>query len=292
MDGVNQQLKKEADAAKSEQLTATEQLSKGEQCDLLTEHYDQLIGREKCKYEQLSAELEARSESVNGLTSEVNRLRESSQSEIAVLNEKLCGLELVAAKVSSLTQQLEEAINSEAQGRQEISKLNRIIEDLKRETNQQIEAMCQEREEFAGRVKRHDEERAKEFEIQLELMAAQRSEFEDEAIRCRQKVQDAQEDVRIAERRIASVTQDLRRQLRCERRRADKLQERLGELVADGSSVSLTAKNDANNTSVDTDNCSVSSWSLMSGQNETNCNGNRPSTVFIKQIESICNQRI
>ena len=61
-------------------------------------------------------------------------------------------------------------------------------------------------------------EKEKQYEIQLELSAAQRTEFEEEAARARQEAQDAVEDVRIAERRVASVTQDLRRQLRAERR--------------------------------------------------------------------------
>ena len=58
----------------------------------------------------------------------------------------------------------------------------------------------------------------KEYEIQLELTAAQRAEFEVEAAQARQEARDALEDARIADRRIASVTHDLRRQLRAERR--------------------------------------------------------------------------
>lgn len=108
-------------------------------------------------------------------------------------------------------------------------------------------------------------EEVKQYEIQIELAAAQRAEFEDEATRARQEAQDAQEDVRIAERRILSVTADLRRQLRGERRRADKLQERLRDVVSDSSNPLPKADN-----SIDQDNCSVSSWSLMSGQNEGN----------------------
>ena len=97
------------------------------------------------------------------------------------------------------------------------------------------------------------------------MASAQRAEFEEDAARARQEAQDAQEDVRIAERRILTVTADLRRQLRGERRRADKLQERLRDVTSDASNPLTKAE-----TSVDHDNCSVSSWSLMSGQNEGN----------------------
>lgn len=114
----------------------------------------------------------------------------------------------------------------------------------------------------------------KQYEIQIELAAAQRAEFEDEANRARQEVQDAQEDVRIAERRILTITADLRRQLRGERRRADKLQERLRDVVSDASHPLPKA-----DSSMDHDNCSVSSWSLMSGQNEGNASAT-PSSPF------------
>ena len=127
-------------------------------------------------------------------------------------------------------------------------------------------------------------EEMKQYEIQIELAGAQRAEFEDEATRARQEAQDAQEDVRISERRILSVTADLRRQLRGERRRADKLQERLRDVASDANNT--LPKADA---SMDHDNCSVSSWSLMSGQNEGNASAT-PSSPFpptVKQIHSL-----
>ena len=109
----------------------------------------------------------------------------------------------------------------------------------------------------------------KQCEIQVELVSAQKIEFEEAAGRYRQEAQDAVEDVRIAERRITSITADLRRQLRGERRRADKLQERLRDFVSGDSSFQMQPAKFAD-TSIEQDNCSVSSWSLMSGQNEAN----------------------
>lgn len=119
----------------------------------------------------------------------------------------------------------------------------------------------------------------KQYEIQVELAAAQRAEFEDEAAKARQEREDAIEDVRIAERRRLADTADLRRQLRGERRRADKLQERLRDFIAGDSAQSMPAGQllQKSECSVEPDNCSVSSWSLMSGQNEAG-NGNNPAT--------------
>lgn len=119
-------------------------------------------------------------------------------------------------------------------------------------------------------------EEIKQLEIQIELISAQRTEFEEEVTRARQQRDDSLEDVRIAERRRLTDTADLRRQLRSERRRADKLQERLRDYISETSDPSLLPKAE---TSVDHDNCSVSSWSLMSGQNEAN-NSATPSSPF------------
>lgn len=127
----------------------------------------------------------------------------------------------------------------------------------------------------------HSEE-IKQFDIQVELTAAQRTEFEEEAARARQEREDALEDVRIAERRRLTDTADLRRQLRGERRRADKLQERLRDFISETSDPSLPKAE----TSIDHDNCSVSSWSLMSGQNETN-NSATPSSPFPPTVRKI-----
>ena len=130
-------------------------------------------------------------------------------------------------------------------------------------------------------------EEIKQYEIQVELAAAQRAEFEDEAAKARQEKEDALEDVRIAERKRLTDTADLRRQLRGERKRADKLQERLRDFIAVGDVTNASSSSVSNNHSkasngvdssfVDPDNCSVSSWSLMSGQNEAG-NGNTPVT--------------
>ena len=127
-------------------------------------------------------------------------------------------------------------------------------------------------------------EEVKQYEIQVELAAAQRAEFEEGAAQARQEAQDALEDVRIAERRIKSVTLDLRRQLRGERRRADKLQERLRDVISDASNPMPKA-----DTSIDHDNCSVSSWSLMSGQNEGHASAT-PSSPFPPTVKEYQNQ--
>ena len=123
----------------------------------------------------------------------------------------------------------------------------------------------------------------KELEIQVELASAQRSEFEDEAVKARQEREDALEDVRIADRKRLTDTADLRRQLRGERKRADKLQERLRDFIAGSDSNALASPSGGHQqlpSSGEHDNCSVSSWSLMSGQNESVNNPATPSSPY------------
>lgn len=134
-------------------------------------------------------------------------------------------------------------------------------------------------------------EEMKQCEIQVELISAQKSEFEEAAARYRQEAQDATEDVRIAERRITSITADLRRQLRGERRRADKLQERLRDFVSGDSSFQVQSAKSAD-VSIEQDNCSVSSWSLMSGQNEANNAPVQSSSPYPTTVSSNVNEII
>jgi uncharacterized phage infection (PIP) family protein YhgE len=207
-----------------------------------------------------------------------------------------------ADKVEPLTQQLESNVEEKNAINDEFNQLKEKIEEMKHSFQQEIsqlqeghkmEIERQSKISFEYFISRHlslhnciagaiHSEEMKQYEIQIELAAAQRAEFEDEAIRARQEAQDAQEDVRISERRILSVTADLRRQLRGERRRADKLQERLRDVASDNSNT--LPKADA---SLDHDNCSVSSWSLMSGQNDASATPSSPFPPTVKSTNSI-----
>ncbi|XP_057370386.1 GRIP1-associated protein 1-like [Daphnia carinata] len=239
------------------------------QCDLSRELYEKLLSEEKQRFELLNEQFCVKVNQMTDLTATLNEMRASFDAQVMCLKKEISLLQIEAEKVGPLTEQLENSSIEKNTLCNEINQLKDHVDHLKHSCQQEISQLHEaHRIEMDTQKTLHAEE-VKQYEIQVELAAAQRAEFEDEAARARQEAQDAQEDVRIAERRILSVTADLRRQLRGERRRADKLQERLRDVVSDASTSLPKA-----DVSIDHDNCSVSSWSLMSGQND----GNAPAT--------------
>ncbi|XP_046449997.1 GRIP1-associated protein 1-like [Daphnia pulex] len=241
------------------------------QCDLSTEFYEKLLFEEKQRFDLLNEELCLKTSQITELTTSLNETKSNLDAEVNGLKRNISILQMEADKVEHLTQQLKSNVEEKNAINDEFNQLKEKIEEMKHSFQQEISQLLESHKMEIERQRAIHSEEMKQYEIQIELAAAQRAEFEDEAIRARQEAQDAQEDVRISERRILSVTADLRRQLRGERRRADKLQERLRDVASDNSST--LPKADA---SLDHDNCSVSSWSLMSGQNDASATPSSP----------------
>ncbi|XP_046643034.1 GRIP1-associated protein 1-like [Daphnia pulicaria] len=241
------------------------------QCDLSTEFYEKLLFEEKQRFDLLNEELCLKTSQITELTTTLNETKSNLDAEVNGLKRNISILQMEADKVEPLTQQLESNVEEKNAINDEFNQLKEKIEEMKHSFQQEISQLQEGHKMEIERQRAIHSEEMKQYEIQIELAAAQRAEFEDEAIRARQEAQDAQEDVRISERRILSVTADLRRQLRGERRRADKLQERLRDVASDNSNT--LPKADA---SLDHDNCSVSSWSLMSGQNDASATPSSP----------------
>ncbi|KAA0193726.1 hypothetical protein HAZT_HAZT001148 [Hyalella azteca] len=135
---------------------------------------------------------------------------------------------------------------------------------------------------------RHLEEQAanqkQAFTTELEISSIQRQELEDKIADLQKQVtlwvlgkerisrrvnasfvfevNDAREDRVIHERRGASLLKDLKKQLSAERRRADKLQDKLAQVLADPS---LIAGFSSSVSDAGDDVSSVSSWSMVSG---------------------------
>ncbi|EFX77167.1 hypothetical protein DAPPUDRAFT_225784 [Daphnia pulex] len=241
------------------------------QCDLSTEFYEKILFKEKQRFDLLNEELCLKTSQITELTTTLNETKSNLDAEVNGLKRNISILQMEADKVEPLTQQLESNVEEKNAINDEFNQLKEKIEEMKHSFQQEISQLQEAHKMEIDRQRAIHSEEMKQYEIQIELAAAQRAEFEDEAIRARQEAQDAQEDVRISERRILSVTADLRRQLRGERRRADKLQERLRDVASDNSSTLPKAE-----ASLDHDNCSVSSWSLMSGQNDASATPSSP----------------
>merc|ERR1719507_2582528 len=105
-----------------------------------------------------------------------------------------------------------------------------------------------------------------DLETQLELASVQKEEVEEMVKRLQQEARDGVEEKKIGERKSVAMVKDLKRQLQAERRKAEKLQERLQEWAEAETNVSEHTTPGSGAGHLDPDRSSISSWSLMTGQ--------------------------
>lgn len=96
--------------------------------------------------------------------------------------------------------------------------------------------------------------------MQLELAGVQKEESDEMVKKLQQEAKDGVEDRKISERKGHSMVKDLKRQLQAEKKRTERLQERLREWAETTSNMS-----DPPSQPLEADRSSTSSWSLMSG---------------------------
>ncbi|XP_037071783.1 GRIP1-associated protein 1-like [Pollicipes pollicipes] len=174
----------------------------------------------------------------------------------------------------------QESLESERRLRldQERRLAEREREHAARLQRQEQEA-AEERQERTRMEEAHSE-RVKDLTMQLEITSAQLAEFKEKAAALRQEVKDSVDEKRIHERKGASVIKDLRRQLAQERRRADKLQQALQDAPLADKPAELSPPPPP-----ESDVQSVSSWSLMSGENGApSANGSGDSPVDTETV--------
>ncbi|XP_061299198.1 GRIP1-associated protein 1 isoform X3 [Pezoporus flaviventris] len=141
-------------------------------------------------------------------------------------------------RIQQLQQELEAAAKAcveEREGlRQRLSEAEAAWEESERR-RQQTQEQLEQREQEQAAAKQHRVElegRVGELQVALGNAERQRELQEAEGQALRQELKDVQDGQRILEKKGSAALKDLKRQLQLERRRADRLQERLQELLA------------------------------------------------------------
>ncbi|GFT42349.1 GRIP1-associated protein 1 [Nephila pilipes] len=105
-----------------------------------------------------------------------------------------------------------------------------------------------------------------DLNVQLEVLKAEKTEFEEKVKLLQQEAKDSVGDRKIQEKKGLAMVKDLKRQLQVERNRAEKLQERLQEVLNDQNrSVDEILQSSSAFEKPKGDASSISSWSYVSG---------------------------
>ena len=230
---------------------------------------------------EIQKKMEEQQEQATEFTAALNKMseekcKETSQLEIRIhsLDDSIKDLEQWPKKYKELESNLEQL----KLDKEDIEHQNKVLEleISKKETEcfKKIEDLIREHEEVKYRKDMELENFNREYEMKLELLNVQKCEFEESVSKLKQEIKDSLEDRKISEKKGHSLVKDLKRQLQQERGKNEKLQEKMKECFETNSNVSEPSRDN------DGDRTSVSSWSLMSGQNDRASTPNLVSSPF------------
>ncbi|XP_052781589.1 GRIP1-associated protein 1-like [Mya arenaria] len=217
-------------------------------------HREQLLAQEN-QYESQVSALQARLETERGKVGELEKLRpvvDEQNTRIASLEEKNGWLERRLKETEgSLDQTLDE---NEAKLLDVTAQHEEEVADLKSQHSTELEQTTCSFQEQIQTLKETEESQMKKIDT-----------LEKEVKRLKQELKDGVNEKKVHEKKGQSMLKDLKKQLHAERKRGEKLQERLQEVLSNGSHnksiEDLLRSPDTLSDSWREDQSSISSWS-------------------------------
>ena len=194
---------------------------------------------------------------------------------IALFEEQISGMksesESTADRLQEARDEAERCKKSEAESRRalagakaEAQELKASLEGVQCGLEERLQRAEESHRDEVSILKQESEMVARDLRTQLEISNAQRAEFEESIAHLDQEMRDRQEDLRIGEKKNSALLKDLKRQLRQEKQTNEKLQEKIKVYGFSGGE----AANSEPKSEIEADRSSISSWSMMSGNND------------------------
>lgn len=201
---------------------------------------------------------------------------------------KLASLENVNEKMQSFEMSLEEKEEKISKLTQKLDKARVKQELVQVQQEEMIDTQQKQFEENLESILRDHHGKIKELEAKLQRLALEKEILNEKVILLEQDVKDKMEQVNASDRKHVHVLKDLKRQLQNEKKRADRLQERMQEFLSDVSHNKSTGSEDVKCLDVSKDRSngetgSVSSWSFVTGNHK---DADRHSNTGDKDSES------
>ncbi|XP_061914147.1 GRIP1-associated protein 1 isoform X2 [Entelurus aequoreus] len=220
--------------------------------DLKLQHEKEVLGV-RARYEK----------ELRGLHEEKNRSEEEIRQQLRDEKARSKDLESLLVKVEELHAQLQSMEGTKGWLEQQLNEAQENMERLTAEHQQAVKVL-QDQHTLGLQAKQVEVE---EVHQQLLEVQKQRDQHDEAIVKLKQEIKDTVDGQRILEKKGSAALKDLKRQLHLERKRADKLQERLQEILTNSKTrtgleeLVLSEINSPSRTQQTGDSSSVSSFS-------------------------------